>query len=369
MKLLQKFIRYMNPSIDKEILKEIDGNSFRSIRIISLSVFLFEVVTIIMFFISNINGLDHDKMVSLISVCYCIILCATAYYLSNRMLQNKNLTHNRFFIFKILFFILFTVWAIFIDYRHYRHGDQMLTFFAVNLAMSCFVIFEPWLGTILVGGSFAGLYAALYSVDKATGIQPQNFIVLALISMACNAVRCHGQINVATQTIRLNETIAELKSASRRDGLTGLLNRLALEDDASTTDGRPMTAYMIDINYFKEFNDQYGHAAGDTILREVSETLKRLYPGANYYRYGGDEFLVLTYKAPEENYGSDTYEFTQEKYGVTVDLSIGNAQGSPSSYQELFDLISKADKALYITKQRTHSAEYGGHDRRRSARI
>jgi len=156
-----------------------------------------------------------------------------------------------------------------------------------------------------------------------------------------------------------------LKSASRRDGLTGLLNRLALEDDASTADGRQMTAYMIDINYFKEFNDQYGHAAGDTILREVSGTLKHLYPGAHYYRYGGDEFLVLTYKAPEENYGSDTYDFRQEKYGVTVDLSIGNAQGSPSNYQEVFDLISKADKALYITKQRTHSAEYGGHDRRK----
>ena len=218
---------------------------------------------------------------------------------------------------------------------------------------------------ILVSGSFAGLYAALYSVDKAAGIQPENFIVLALISMACNAVRCHAQIKAATQTIRLNETISELKSASRRDGLTGLLNRLALEDDASTADGRQMTAYMIDINYFKEFNDQYGHAAGDTILREVSGKLKQLYPGAHYYRYGGDEFLVLTYKAPEENYGSDTYDFRQEKYGVTVDLSIGNAQGSPSNYQEVFDLISKADKALYITKQRTHSAEYGGHDRRK----
>ena len=281
------------------------------------------------------------------------------------MLQSRKLSHNWFFTFKILFFILFTAWAVFIDYRHYKHGDQMITFFAVNLTMSCFVIFRPWIGTVLVSGSFAGLYAALYSVDKAAGIQPENFIVLALISMACNAVRCHAQIKAATQTIRLNETISELKSASRRDGLTGLLNRLALEDDASTADGRKMTAYMIDINYFKEFNDQYGHAAGDTILREVSGTLKHLYPGAHYYRYGGDEFLVLTYKAPEENYGSDTYDFRQEKYGVTVDLSIGNAQGSPSNYQEVFDLISKADKALYITKQRTHSAEYSGHDRRK----
>ena len=118
----------MNPSINADIQKEIDGQSLRSIRIVSLFVFLFEVVTIVLFFISNINGLNHDSMVSLISVCYCIILCAAAYYLSNRMLQSRDLPHSRFFIFKIAFFILFTVWAAFVDYRHYKHDDQMLTF-------------------------------------------------------------------------------------------------------------------------------------------------------------------------------------------------------------------------------------------------
>ena len=144
-----------------------------------------------------------------------------------------------------------------------------------------------------------------------------------------------------------------------------VLNRLALEDDAAKTNGHHLTAYMIDINYFKEINDRYGHAAGDAILRGVSETLKHLYPGGYYYRYGGDEFLVLTYKPPKDNYGADTYDFRQEEYGVTVYLSIGNAQGSPTNYHELFELISQADKALYVTKQRTHSAEFGGHDRRK----
>ena len=47
-------------------------------------------------------------------------------------------------------------------------------------------------------------------------------------------------------------------------------------------------------------------------------------------------------------------------------LSIGSAQGEPAGYQEFFDLISEADKALYITKKRTHSVEFGGHDRRKN---
>ena len=75
----------MSAPIDAGIQKEIDGQSLRSIRIVSLLVFLFEVATLILFFISNISGLNHDNMISLISVCYCIILCSAAYFLSNKI--------------------------------------------------------------------------------------------------------------------------------------------------------------------------------------------------------------------------------------------------------------------------------------------
>ena len=108
--------------------------------------------------------------------------------------------------------------------------------------------------------------------------------------------------------------------------------------------------------------------AGDRILQEVSETLKRLFPGAHYYRYGGDEFLVLSARPVAENYQSDTYAMRPNSCGAKLLLSIGNAQGAPETYEDLFALISRADKALYAVKERTHSPEYGGHDRRKSDR-
>ena len=364
MKLIQRFIRYMFPTIEPGIQNDIDRRSLRSIHVISLIVIGFESLAFILFLSTRITRFDHNALVSLISVCYCITLCAIGAALSKKMLQEKDLPHIRFFRFKILFFVAFTVWAIFVDYRHFKMGDQIMTFYTVNLLMVCFVIFRPWIGAILVGGSFIGLYIPISLYNGAAGIEPLNFIVLALASIASNAIRCHVEISVSSKAIRLTETVDALETASRRDGLTGLQNRLALEADASGMDGRKTTAYMIDINYFKEINDRYGHIAGDTILRKVSETLKHLFPGGHYYRYGGDEFLVLTHKPAEENYGSDTFDFTEEQYGVRVLLSIGNAQGSPAGYEELFDLISQADKALYITKRRTHSAEFGGHDRR-----
>ena len=365
MKLIQKCIRYIFPSIDQKIQRDIDRQSLHSIHVISLIVMGFESLTLILFLFSRLGHFDHQAFISLISVCYCIVLCAFGAFLSRKMLQKKDLPHSRFFLFKILFFIAFTVWAIFVDYRHFKAGDQMMTFYTVNLIMVCFVIFRPWIGAILVGGSFIGLYIPLYVFNGAAGVEPLNLLVLAFASIASNTIRCHVQINISSKAVRLIENNDALETASRRDGLTGLQNRLALEADASRTDGRKTTAYMIDINYFKEINDRYGHVAGDTILKEVSESLKHLFPGGHYYRYGGDEFLVLTHKPAEDNYGSDTFDFKQEQYGVRVFLSIGNAQGSPTSYQELYDLISRADKALYVTKQRTHSVEFGGHDRRK----
>ena len=368
MKLIRRFIQYMTPSVEPKVKKDIDRQSIRSIHVISLLVLLMEIMILTLFLVQHAKNFTHHNLISLISVCFCIFLCASATLISGKMLRNNDLSHKHFFVFKIIFFILFTVWAVFVDCRHYKAGDQMMTFFVVNLILICFVIFRPWLGTILIGLAYAGLYASLYSVDGAVGIEPLNYLVYMLASIACSTVRCHGQISTSTKAIRLQESNAALETTSRCDGLTGLLNRLALEEDAHKMDGRRMTAYMADINYCKEINDQNGHAAGDAILRKTSETLKRLYPGASYYRYGGDEFLVLTLRPPEENYAPDTYQFSHEKFGINVLLSIGNAQGTPASYQELFDLISLADKALYMTKQRTHSVEFGGHDRRKTRR-
>ena len=199
---------------------------------------------------------------------------------------------------------------------------------------------------------------------SAAGIQPLNFMVLALATIACNAVHYHSHIHSCEKEHRLKQSNQALEQASRRDGLTGLRNRLALEEDAAAADGRRTTAFMIDINYFKEINDRYGHTVGDQLLRKTSGILQDLFPSAACYRYGGDEFLVLTHKPAQDNYGANTYGFTHAESGAKVSLSIGSAQGDPAGYDELFRLISLADKALYIVKKRTHSVEYGGHERR-----
>lgn len=367
MELFRKFFRYMNPSVDPDTVMDMDRQSIRNIYYVSLVLLCVESVTMALYLITHVGRFMQDFWISFLSVLFCIFCCVVCRVSSRKMLGNKFLKHDTFFAFKIITFVMLSVWAMFVDYRHYKQGEQMLTFYNVMLVMICFVHFRPWIGTILYGCAYGGLYILLYSVDGAASIQKFNYFVFMLASMASNAILYHYMIHASSRTVRLIEDKKELLQESRHDGLTGLLNRLALETDAEKMDGRRLTAYMLDINYFKEINDRYGHAAGDTILRDISRVLLNLFPGAHYYRYGGDEFLVLSYKPAFENYAADTYEFRQKKYHVEVLLSIGNAQGTPENYQELFDLIARADKALYSVKERTHSIAFGGHERRRSA--
>ena len=184
--------------------------------------------------------------------------------------------------------------------------------------------------------AFEAMVVILFSLSSAGRIETLNLLLLAFTALLAGTVLYLNQRRVSAVATQLEEYNRTLNDASCHDSLTGLLNRMALEADARRMDGRNMTAYMIDINYFKEINDQYGHLAGDAMLRETGEILK--------------------------------HAMRPNSCSAKLLLSIGNAQGAPETYEDLFALISRADKALYAVKERTHSPEYGGHDRRKSDR-
>jgi diguanylate cyclase (GGDEF)-like protein len=90
-------------------------------------------------------------------------------------------------------------------------------------------------------------------------------------------------------TIAVVQTVFAL---AFRDALTGLPNRRALEEALGRVEGRCVAA-MIDVDHFKDFNDRYGHAVGDQVLRMVATRLGKIPGGGQAFRYGGEEFTVL----------------------------------------------------------------------------
>ncbi len=366
-KWTEKIREYLIPRMDAELTTALDRQSLRNICNVSLAVFFFEILSILVFMTTAGWRFEGSTLVSFYSVGFCAAISLICFLVSRRMMKNRNLPHWCYFVFKIFFYTVYTVWAIQVDMRHYKAEDQMMTFFTVQLMIVCFVMFRPWMSILLTTAAYAGLYAAAVYARGADGIDIFNYVILAVLSIVGMCIRFYTQIYLGRKEGRLKSDAKILEQYMRQDGLTGLQNRLALEEDAKNVDGRPMTAYMIDVNSFKMINDRYGHITGDAILKETGAILQRLFPKARYYRYGGDEFLVLSGREKGQNYGESVYAFQTNTAQGTCDvsLSIGSAGGTPETYDGLFEMISRADKALYEIKARMHSPRYGGQDRRR----
>jgi diguanylate cyclase (GGDEF)-like protein len=152
------------------------------------------------------------------------------------------------------------------------------------------------------------------------------------------------------------------------DGLTGIFNhryfqnRLENEVNRAREDGKSLTLLMIDIDYFKQYNDLNGHIAGDVALREMATILRKsIRREDTAARYGGEEFAVVLsgvgndqglLRAEVIRSKIESADFPNEQVlpGGQLTVSIGVAS-FPSDCQARSELIAKADKALYAAKR------------------
>ncbi|MHB8492323.1 MAG: GGDEF domain-containing protein, partial [Solirubrobacteraceae bacterium] len=147
------------------------------------------------------------------------------------------------------------------------------------------------------------------------------------------------------------------------DPLTGLPNRMALRARAaelehqSRVNGRPVVLIVADPDGFKAVNDEHGHAVGDEVLRQVGARIRgTLRAGANAYRLGGEEFVVLIGDA-DVAAGVALAERVRQKIsskpidGLNVAVSVGVAASVPGEGFSFGQLFGLADKALYDAKR------------------
>ncbi|WP_397539664.1 GGDEF domain-containing protein [Rummeliibacillus pycnus] len=160
----------------------------------------------------------------------------------------------------------------------------------------------------------------------------------------------------------------ELKRLSYTDELTHIANRRGFQKYVAELKERSLsfnlTVLMLDIDYFKNFNDYYGHAYGDMVLSRVSTVLDKVASSTNCFtaRWGGEEFILLAPdKEPEEIiviYNRiireiNHYEFTNAASSIsnTLTFSIGAYRGEVKSQDDIQDFLHKADSLLYEIKE------------------
>ncbi len=169
------------------------------------------------------------------------------------------------------------------------------------------------------------------------------------------------------ELLKLNQ---ELQRLVNLDGLTGVANRRRFDEYLSQEwkrlmhQGRNFSLILCDIDYFKLYNDFYGHQAGDSCLQKVAETISNSLQNPVYLvaRYGGEEFAIVLPDVPAKEAVEIAEEIRlkiyhlqiphqQSKIGCWVTLSLGiSSQSYHGETKSSHPLLSTADKALYMAK-------------------
>lgn len=170
----------------------------------------------------------------------------------------------------------------------------------------------------------------------------------------------------------LDDSMRMMREAANRDFLTSLYNSRAFEVmmeqkiASAHRDRIPFTLLIVDIDYFKQVNDTYGHPAGDTVLLQFADVLRETFrPGDHIVRKGGEEFVVLVDQCDEEQILiiSERLRSNVENHGFILpdgerlNLTISGGSATYPNIDEQ-ELIAKADQALYRAKKAGRNRVY-----------
>ena len=177
------------------------------------------------------------------------------------------------------------------------------------------------------------------------------------------------EAKVAQRTFELETLNRKLETLSTEDPLTGLHNRRSFDHTLENEWSRmmrlnkPLCVIMLDVDFFKQYNDVYGHLSGDACLKDVADTLKKICHRATdcCARFGGEEFIVLSPDTTikqgqvmadkiQEAIANLKIPHHESKVKSYLTVSIGVAVLTPRPELSVEDLIEAADKAMYQAK-------------------
>jgi len=177
-----------------------------------------------------------------------------------------------------------------------------------------------------------------------------------------------ARVSAALRTKELQDELrrrnAELDRVSRIDMLTNIYNRRHLDEhlrraiSGARRHGRTVGVLLVDIDHFKDVNDQYGHLAGDAVLKEVAARLQGAMRTEDALgRWGGEEFIAVLTDTPGESIGvlaermrqaiASTPFVLDDGTRIRVTVSIGHTAGT----EDAEVLVHRSDDALYVAKE------------------
>lgn len=262
---------------------------------------------------------------------------------------------------------------------------------AYVISVAGFVIAFSSTAMIAYGGSMYGLISLIaplaippaiylatsggyYGAMSALAITLYGVMIITLVRPTLASFKKTSTLNYQLQKEVDKRILVEkqLQEISRRDSLTGLFNRRYFDEMLDVEIGRayrnhsPLCLLMFDVDCFKEYNDKYGHVAGDNCLIRIAEIVESLTSrkGDLIARYGGEEFAVILPNIDlegavsfatklQEGVQKQKIEHLNSKLTTlkSVTISVGVTNLTPFTKMTAIQMIDAADRALYAAKR------------------
>ena len=244
--------------------------------------------------------------------------------------------------------------------------DRPAVFFSILYLLMCVIFILPiWQIQFILSISEITflILAYLYKTPQAFNYDWYSSVTVWIIGFLFSYL-------MLDLRLRENKVRAELEKISRTDYLTALYNRRAFDQYAEEIycycqkSKISYTVFMIDIDHFKNYNDSYGHVAGDQCLAGISEAILTAMGGnlSTTYRYGGEEFCCIMFGEDDKSalayadavmkqVAEQRIEMHTSQTGY-VTVSIGVASIIPDETRSYLSVVQNADAALYEAKKR-----------------
>ncbi|WBW97149.1 GGDEF domain-containing protein [Oceanirhabdus sp. W0125-5] len=337
---------------------------------------VFIIIEVIMFIISitDIKNLVFKVHNMYYTVMYALMIIVMIVFLILFQKVGDNNCNNTMMmrIIEISFAGFMVLWAAGISIIDQLHYGQTV----VYIAGVIFVAIATYLEPIFVLAIFIFVHTifivCLFYIQKSDTILFGNFIntsTIIVVSWYISRKQFKNRISQFNNRKIIEQQNKELERLSYTDSLTGSYNRYKFDEvientwEDSLVHRKPISMILLDIDYFKQYNDNYGHPAGDECLKQVAKAISQYAKkiSAIASRYGGEEFAIVLPNTNKEQVFSFAeeirkriedlaipHEYSSVSKHITV--SLGTYTVVPTDKLAIKKFIYMADKALYKAK-------------------
>jgi diguanylate cyclase (GGDEF)-like protein len=272
-----------------------------------------------------------------------------------------------FIIFNLyLFLTIYNGFGIYMSATDYQIGGQIIGM-VIIMAVSYLVFNLHPIGAFISLSCYLSSFFVIINyiplIDKSVFPEPLMMVdsmlivyaaILYFAGIVVSIFAYKNTIKAARNQFALEELNMQLAELSMTDDLTDLSNRVALKTNLAKFYHNELNLMMIDIDNFKKLNDTYGHQIGDEVLKTFASLLVDAFGKNNVYRYGGDEFLIVSnesvidFKKKLKHLRSKVGSYHYR--GNELCFSSGYYHDFMANHEEFSKALEEADKRLYYSK-------------------